>query len=341
MLSEIQKGTAAFNIAAELCGNCDIAVLLGEIIESGRIPHAFIIEGDSGLGKTALAHIIARAAMCTCDIPMSGQCPHCRKMKERIHPDLIYVKGSGKTNAISIDTIREMRKDSQTAPNEAERRVFLLEDCDNMQQPAQNAFLKIFEEAPPHVVFIMTCKSAMNLLTTIRSRGRIITLHPVIPEEGADFLRRVHPELSDEQALSICTQSGGNIGEALRLAGSGGSDEFADKVSVISDAILKAVCFGDELELAAECSRIGRERTLGAAVVERLSGEIRQALMVSVGAQDTLHSPSQEILRLGTMRPAETLMRYLNEMSDLKESLKINVSMTLFNTRLAVILQRR
>ncbi len=341
MLSVSEFSGAAANISKVFCGNRDVISLLGGMIDSRRIPHAFIIEGADGLGKTTLAHIIAQGVLCSCDVPLNGECPHCRKMKSHIHPDLIYVKGSGKTNAISIDTIRDMRKDSQTAPNEADKRVFLLEDCDNMQAPAQNAFLKIFEEAPQHVVFIMTCKSAMNLLTTIRSRGRLVSLHPVNLDEGSDFLCKIHHELSKEKAREVCIRTGGNLGEALRLVGSGGNDEFSDRADDIADGILRAACMGNELQLAAECSKIGKDRLLGAAVCERLSNEIRQSLMVSVGAVDTLDLPSNEVTRLGTMRSSEILMQYLNELSSLSESLKINISMPLFNTRLAIILQRR
>ena len=341
MLSDLQLNGAAANIALDFCGNREVISLVGGMMDSGRIPHAFIIEGADGLGKTTLAHIIAQGALCSCSIPLSGECPHCRKIKADIHPDLIYVKGSGKTNAIAIDTIREMRKDSLTAPNEADKRVFLLEDCDNMLIPAQNAFLKIFEEAPPHVLFIMTCKSAMNLLTTIRSRGRLITLHPVAPDEGGTFIRKTYPKLSDEQARVLCIRSGGNLGDALRMAAGGGSDEFIDRADGIADGILSAMCCGSELELAVECAKIGKDRSLGAAVCERLSERIRQSLMVSVGASDTLNDPSQEVTRLGTLRPADVLMQYLDELSSLSDSLKINISMPLFNTRLAIILQRR
>lgn len=341
MLNESSSGFAAENISAEFCGNFDVVNALGRMIDSGRIPHAFIIEGADGLGKSTFARIIARGAMCKCVHPLDGECSHCRKLKEDIHPDLVYVKGSGKTNAISIDAVRSMRRDSQTSPNEADKRVFLLEDCDNMLPPAQNAFLKIFEEAPQHVVFIMTCKSAMNLLTTIRSRGQVITLHTVDFDDEVEFIHRVRPEFNEAEVRKICEKSGGNIGEALRIAGQNGNNEFYDKADSIADSIIHAMCFGSELELVVECSKIGRDRILGGEVCSRLLNEIRQALMISVGAQDTLNSPSQDVMRLGAMRSADVLMKYLDELSGLNDSLKINISMSLFNTRLSIILQRR
>lgn len=340
MLSE-SNSNAAVKIASEFCGNHEIVNAVGRMIEDRRISHALIIEGADGLGKSAFARIIARGVMCKCAHPLDGECMHCRKIKADIHPDLIYIKGSGKTNAISIDSVRTMRKDSQTAPNEADKRVFILEDCDNMQAPAQNAFLKIFEEAAPHIMFIMTCKSAMNLLTTIRSRGQVITLRPVDFDEGAEFISRRYPKISDNKAHELCEKSGGNIGEALRMADCSGEDEFYDKTDGIADGIIHAMCFGSELEIAAECNRIGRDRNLGGAVCMRLSDKIRQALMISVGAQGTLHLPSQEIMRLGTTRSVDILIKYLDELSSFSDLLKINISMPLFNTRLAIVLQRR
>ena len=115
--------------------------MLAGMIDKHRLPHAFIIEGADGLGKSTFARIIARGAMCECSKPLSGECAHCRKNHENIHPDLAYVLGSGKINAITIESIRLMRKDALIAPNEAEKRVFILEDCDNMLPAAQNAFL--------------------------------------------------------------------------------------------------------------------------------------------------------------------------------------------------------
>ena len=156
MLNAAELCPTAQRIAREFCGNEEAVRALGAMIEGKRLPHAFIIEGADGLGKSTFARIIARGAMCACREPLSGECEHCRKNRGNIHPDLMVVLGSGKINAISIESVRAMRKDAMIAPNEAEKRVFILEDCDNMLPAAQNAFLKIFEEAPPHVIFIMT-----------------------------------------------------------------------------------------------------------------------------------------------------------------------------------------
>ena len=340
MLNDGGTSAAARHLSQLFCGNREAVAALAAMAEHRRMPHAFIVEGADGLGKSTFARLIAWCAMCTCAEPLAGDCPHCRKLRDNIHPDLMYITGSGKTNAISIDSVREMRVDSRIAPNEADKRVFMLEDCDNMQPAAQNAFLKIFEEAPPHVVFVMTCRSAMNLLTTIRSRGRVVTLNPVEAGEGAEFLCRTRQGLDRQAAEAACVKSGGNLGEALRLLGGDGG-EFIDRADSLTRGILSAMGSGSELELAAKCAAIGKDRALAGAVCARLCEALRRAVMVAVGAQDTLESPSNEVLRLGATASAAALIGCIDEINTLSDWLKINISMPLFNTRLAIVLQRR
>ena len=341
MLNDAGLSPTAQRIAREFCGNDDAVRAVGDMIEDKRMPHAFIIEGADGLGKSTFARIIARGAMCECKEPLSGECGHCRKNRGGIHPDLAIVVGSGKINAISIESIRSMRKDALIAPNEAEKRVFILEDCDNMLPAAQNAFLKIFEEAPPHVVFIMTCRSAMNLLATIRSRGRIITLNPVEIQDGAAFIANVIHAGDIRNATSALTASGGNIGEALRLLGSEIASQAAEKAASVAGAIFEAMCSGSELDLAVKCASIGKDRALAGMVCSLLCERLRCALITAIGAGEIVNSTDQNILRMGSTLLPEVIIDQIEEINELNEMLRINISMPLFNTRLAIILQRR
>lgn len=340
MLTSPETDTLRERLARLFCGNRETLDALAEMIAARRMPHAFIVEGADGLGKSAFARLIARGAMCTCASPLSEKCPHCRKMRDGVHPDFSVLTGSGKTNAISIDAVREMRAAARIAPNEADKRVFVLEDCDNMQPAAQNAFLKIFEEAPPHVIFIVTCRSAAQLLTTIRSRGRIITLYPPSPAEGAAFLCRQRPDLSPQEAEAVCEACDGNLGLAMRRLGGDGSDSDSAKADALAAGILEAMG-GSELTLAVRCAAIGRDRLLADAVCRQLKDALRQALMVSVGAADTLTVPSPEVLRLGGIMSPEALTACMEEINTLSDWLRINISMPLFHTRLAIVLQRR
>ncbi|MBQ4397053.1 MAG: DNA polymerase III subunit [Clostridia bacterium] len=332
------------NLSRLFCGNRETVTALAEMTAEGRMPHAWILEGADGLGKSTFARLIAQGAMCTCPQPWAGECSHCRKVRSGIHPDLTVVTGSGKINAISIDAVRKVRTDAYIAPNEADKRVFVLEDCDNMQSAAQNAFLKLFEEAPPKAVFVMTCRSAMHLLETIRSRGRMVTLCPVKPEEGAAFLCRLHPAWDIAETAEVCGKNGGNLGETLRAlqpADRDGTEDADALADTLTREIVTAMCGGSELTLAAACGHIGRDRLLAARVCVRLSEALRRALTVSVGAQDTLEHPDAEVLRLGTLIPPAALMKQIEEIQTLSDWLGININMPLFSTRLAIVLQRR
>ena len=122
------------------------------------------------------AQRLAAAALCGAkDGVPCGRCRDCRKVREGIHPDLIRVsrltddKGR-KRREITIDQIRAVVSDSVVLPNEAERKVYLIEDADTMNVPAQNAALKLLEEPPRGVIFLLCAANAETLLETVRSR---------------------------------------------------------------------------------------------------------------------------------------------------------------------------
>ena len=141
-----------------------------------ELAHAYILLSPSFAERDEAARRLAAAALCSAreGVPC-GRCRDCRKVREGIHPDLIRVarltddKGK-KKREITIDQIRAVVADSVVLPNEAERKVYLIEDADTMNVPAQNAALKLLEEPPRGVVFLLCASNAETLLETVRSR---------------------------------------------------------------------------------------------------------------------------------------------------------------------------
>ena len=141
-----------------------------------ELAHAYILVSPSAEERESRALQLAAAALCSAgeDVPC-GRCRDCRKVREGIHPDLIRVsrlsddKGK-KKREITIDQIRALVADSVVLPNEAERKVYLIEDADTMNVPAQNAALKLLEEPPRGVHFLLCVSNAQTLLETVRSR---------------------------------------------------------------------------------------------------------------------------------------------------------------------------
>lgn len=161
---------------AEISVNQEIMDRLSLLLEGGRFPHALILEGGTGQEKTEMALFLARAAVCTGENKPCGQCAGCRKAIASSHPD-IYVAGGGTAaRSFHVETIRFIRSDAYVKPNEAPRKVYVLLEAQTMSEQAQNALLKILEEPPENVLFLLTVPSASALLATIRSRAQTLTL---------------------------------------------------------------------------------------------------------------------------------------------------------------------
>ena len=141
-----------------------------------ELAHAYILISPSPEERNSAAETIAAAALCSAQgkVPC-GLCRDCRKVREGIHPDLIRVSrladaGGKKKREIMIDQIRALVTDAVVLPNEAARKVYLIEDADTMNVPAQNAALKLLEEPPKGVHFLLCAANAGMLLETVRSR---------------------------------------------------------------------------------------------------------------------------------------------------------------------------
>ena len=149
----------------------------------GSFSHAYIIEGVKGSGKHSIARLSAAALSCerknddSAPLPC-GKCEACRKILEFLSPDVITVGTEGKAT-LGVDSIRFMREDVYTPPNDLEHKIYIIEDADKMTVQAQNAFLLTLEEPPTYAGFILLCENAGALLETIRSRAPILRTEPI------------------------------------------------------------------------------------------------------------------------------------------------------------------
>lgn len=141
-----------------------------------KLSHAYIVSSPSAEIAEKLATELAQKALCSSDtLRPCGVCRNCRKVQNGTHPDLIRIsrltddKGRRKKE-ILVDQIRSMGADAYVLPNEAAEKVYLIEDADSMNENAQNAALKILEEPPQGVHFILRTQNPEKLLVTVRSR---------------------------------------------------------------------------------------------------------------------------------------------------------------------------
>lgn len=140
-----------------------------------KLSHAYMLIGPAGSARDEAAKELAASLLCSADAPPCRSCRDCKKVLLGIHPDVMWVnrslddKGHPRRELL-VDQIRAVTADAFIAPNEAERKVYILREGDHMNEAAQNALLKSLEEPPGHACFILCAASVQALLETVRSR---------------------------------------------------------------------------------------------------------------------------------------------------------------------------
>ena len=225
-------------------GNRDVCRSLGESIEKNALSHAILIEGDAGGGKHTLAKEIAKALLCeereNKDTPLPcSSCRACYLVDHGLATDLHFIS-RGEKATIGVDAVREVIEDTALAATEFNHKIYIFEDAHTMTTGAQNALLKIMEEPPRGVVLILLTESVDSMLTTVRSRARLIRMQRFTTEEIKAYLREKEIELlrpydaRKEELDTLLLLSGGSIGEAVRLL----SPESAKEVKKERDETL-------------------------------------------------------------------------------------------------------
>lgn len=173
-------------------------------LNSKRFPHAAILEGGSAENRMALAQKLACALVCSSggEIPC-GFCPNCKKAAAKSHADILVYSVEDKPKAFKVDIVREIRSKAYILPNEANRKVFILENSHTMGVEGQNAILKILEEPPAYVNFILLCSSKSGFLPTVLSRAAVYNLGQASSAETDSLPREKIVEASKNVAKAV------------------------------------------------------------------------------------------------------------------------------------------
>lgn len=196
-----------------ISGNERVRRQLELLEQSGRMPHALVLEGADESAREELARHLARWAVClSAGEKPCGTCPACRKALSGNHPDIFVAQGGSGPKSFHVDAIRAIRADAYIRPNEAPRKVYLLLGADAMTAQAQNALLKFLEEPPGQVLFVITCASASSLLETVRSRSQILTLEDGKEETeetpAADLAKKIAASITAQREYELLCLTG-------------------------------------------------------------------------------------------------------------------------------------
>ncbi len=194
--------------------NSEEAKLFSVRAAQGLCSHAYIVDGEEGIGKLDFALYCARTLLCTEQSKPCSYCESCRKALDNNHPD-IYVIGRDKTAAIA--DVREIIRRSGLKPNDGDKQIFIVCNAGKLREDSQNALLKIFEEPPQSVAMFLLTDSRSSLLPTVLSRGQRIHLDGMRDEELERAILEQYPSLDKTTMKMVLEISSGNFSRAKKF----------------------------------------------------------------------------------------------------------------------------
>ena len=251
---------------SDVVGQKGVTDTLRAQIETGKLSHAYLFTGTRGTGKTSCAKILAKAVNCL--DPQDGNpcncCAACRAIDDGSCMDVLEIDAASNNG---VDSVRVLRDDAIYTPSEVRRRVYIIDEVHMLSIAAFNALLKIIEEPPEHLIFILATTELNKVPATILSRCQRFSFRRLRPEDIAGRLNFI----AYQEGIQIAPA-------ALRLLSRLADGAMRDGVSLLDQCA--SACQG-ELTEELVC------QTLGLAGVKR-TGE----LLMAAGKQDTAQALS-------------------------------------------------
>ncbi len=261
-------------------GKKNITDLIGSMIKNDRLSHTFILLGEKGMGRLTLAKEMARMILCqgSGEKPC-GVCKSCSMLAVGGHPDLNILSPSGKQENFRADDLRFLISDASLAANEGGYKVYILPEIHKALPAAQNVLLKIIEEPPARVIFIMTATSKENILQTVQSRSVILSLNQMTEADCLAILaERGYSPADSKKAID---KLGANPGRCIAmLEGSGDDADFE-----AAERVLRGMISADEYVIAKELTYFDGDRQGAVNAIGLLQSAVRDALIIKQGGQ--------------------------------------------------------
>lgn len=210
----------------EVIGQESAVKLLQKFLKTNSLPHALLLSGHSGCGKTTLARILKSKLQCA-------------------DPDFCEVNAA---NTRGVDTVREIQSRVKLAPALGASRIWLIDEAHKLSNDAQNCFLKILEDVPNHAYFFLCTTDPQKLIPTVRGRCTTIKLDPLSPMDLTKLLTSIASKESVQIGMEVIEKivevSEGSAREAVKRLNSAihlESDE--DRIKAIEDPVAKRQAF--------------------------------------------------------------------------------------------------
>jgi DNA polymerase III subunit gamma/tau len=293
----------------DVVGQKPIIQTLQNAIQMDRIGHAYLFSGPRGVGKTTTARILAKGLNCVKGptVTPCNECPSCQEIASGKSIDVFEIDAASNTG---VDNIRELRESAKYAAARNRYKIFIIDEVHMLSTSAFNALLKILEEPPPHVVFIMATTERHKLPATILSRCQQFVFRTISPAEIQTHLRRIADREGvkiDDRALSyIVKASEGSMRDAQSLldqiisfSGQQVVDEDVRDVlgfipAEILDRTLDALADRDSKALLENVGIVIDQGLNIQQYVREFIGRIRDLLILKLGLEEKIVGSTEE-----------------------------------------------
>ena len=223
----------------DVVGQAHVSETLKNQISSNRLSHAYLFVGTRGTGKTSCAKILAKAV--NCQRPQNGnpcnECPNCIGIDNASILDVLELDAASNNG---VDNVRALREEAVFTPVNVKKRVYIIDEVHMLSTPAFNALLKILEEPPEHLIFILATTEIHKVPATILSRCQRYMFKRILPQDIAnrllDIAHRENIELTNDAADLLARLADGSLRDALSLL-----DQCAAENAVDTDRVLATI----------------------------------------------------------------------------------------------------
>ena len=312
---------------AELVGQEQVTKTLQNALSSGHVSHAYLFCGPRGTGKTSTGRILAKAINCLTNEGKGepcNACEMCQAITEGRALDVIEIDAASNTG---VDNIRDLRERVNYAPNEAQYKIYIIDEVHMLSTSASNALLKTLEEPPPHVIFVLATTEVHKVLPTVMSRCQRFDFRRI---SQADVVTKL-TLISKKEAIKIEP-------EALRLIARAATGSLRDAENLLEQL---TTYYGNKVTLpqvqvilgitgdwrAKEMVRhiVNNDVTAGVSTINSVNSDgldlrqfnrelveyLRALMLVKTGSDESIDLPTEDIDELKELARRASLSQIL------------------------------
>ena len=327
----------------QVVGQSHVTDTLKNQVKAGRLSHSYIFIGTRGTGKTTCARILAKAVNCLDPVDGNpcGKCAACVGINDGTVLDVVELDPASNNG---VDNVRALREEAVFSPAAVKKRVYIIDEVHMLSTSAFNALLKILEEPPEHLMFILATTELQKVPATILSRCQRHSFHRIDTPQIAEYLEYISKEegfyLSHEAAELIARLAEGGVRDALSLL-----DQCSAHDRIEIDTVYSVMGLAGKRRVTAMLDHIVRHNTAqaltdfnemwmdgrdGASFLRELSDLLRDVLMLKVAPKrgtlllsggyepETLKGFAGRMETEELICAMETVQKYLDSLRDVK-----------------------